>query len=774
MQSAFYGLATNADAALEAAQANLSPRQKELESLERFALGTQYDGRPSWWTADVPLWERAPCIVYLQTKGAIQSNTDLVLGEARFPVVTSNPGEDDSKADGLDPDESKDVDRAIRELCDRVRFRSVSRQVLEHGQQAKSAAGIFGAREGHPFIEVVRSRWCEPKFDVRRRVTELEIRYPYIKWEKQLDGKWKLSAKLYRRVINAASDTTFEPIPAPKDGREPAPDAWVPDEARTVKHKLGFCPVVWYAHMRECSTVEDYDGEAIHQNITDEIQGLDFALSQKHRAALFCGDPQVIELGVEPGYNPSQQTGRQASVPSSRSGGMPGANNATTGSYGGGSQAVRVKSPGTSWQYPNENTKVEYLTLEKGALGELDDHCADLRNKIAESLQVVVLDPQNLKLAAAISGKAIEQLRSRQFDRCDQIRDDISSGWILPAVKMLLRVAIKARVALPSVLKVMDALAKFADDDINSPLLLVKWPNGYLAPDPADEQIIVQTAVQAKKEGIATKRMAVEKVARIFGVDSVDQAVDALDEEEALGAQKRQAEMAAGLGALHGPPDAASDEGADPDSGATGGNTPPAPSSVGGGGSDLPKTPAIPKTTPSAHTKPQSKPKTGAAPARAAATLAAPHERGSEPNGAIAETVYRMLLEDYRPEDIAWVRAAQWTGPNEVPLESIDFSGRDDWNASDEPDRVQHFADKIANEGFVKPIVLVSEPNDDRFVIVDGHHRALAYEQLEQSPMAYVASVGTVTGPWSDMHSSQRKKKDAQPRETGGARNPPS
>ena len=174
MQSSLYGQADNAEEAIQAANANLSPRQRELETLERFANGTQYEGRANWWNPDVPLWDKAPCIVYLQTKGAIQSNTDLVLGERGFPVITSNPGEDDSEAEGLDKDQSKDVDRAIRELSDRVRFRSVSRQALEHGQQAKSVAGVVGTREGHPFIEIVRSRWCEPQFDVNRRVTQLE------------------------------------------------------------------------------------------------------------------------------------------------------------------------------------------------------------------------------------------------------------------------------------------------------------------------------------------------------------------------------------------------------------------------------------------------------------------------------------------------------------------------------------------------------------------------------------------------------------------------
>ena len=322
-------------------------------------------------------------------------------------------------------------------------------------------------------------------------------------------------------------------IEAPKDGREPSAGAWVPDPTRTVEHKLGYCPVVWYAHMRECSTVNDYDGEAIHQHILPAIEGLDFALSQKHRAVLSCGDPQIIEAGVEPGYNPSGATGT-ISVPSTPNGGSPSSGNAQTGSYAQtGGKKGRVKSPGLVWQYPDKDTKVTYLTLAPGAIEALDSHCADLRNKNAESLQVVVLDPQNLKLAAAISGKAIEQLRARQFDRCDQIRDDVGTGWLLPAIKMLLRVSLSAKIALPSVKKAAAALAKFVEDDISSPMLFLRWPKGYVAPDPADEQLIVTTAVAAKESGAITRRMLLQKIAPIYSIDDLAQAEEALDEEKA-------------------------------------------------------------------------------------------------------------------------------------------------------------------------------------------------------------------------------------------------
>jgi hypothetical protein len=60
--------------------------------------------------------------------------------------------------------------------------------------------------------------------------------------------------------------------------------------------------------------------------------------------------------------------------------------------------------------------------------------------------------------------------------------------------------------------------------------------------------------------------------------------------------------------------------------------------------------------------------------------------------------------------------------------------------------------------------VLVNEPNNNKLIVVDGHHRLLAYEKLGQPAMAYIASVGTITGPWSTMHSSQRNPAKKKPK----------
>ena len=127
-----------------------------------------------------------------------------------------------------------------------------------------------------------------------------------------------------------------------------------------------------------------------------------------------------------------------------------------------------------------------------------------------------------------------------------------------------------------------------------------------------------------------------------------------------------------------------------------------------------------------------------------------------------AQVVYDLLAEDYNDKDIQWVLNVPWMGPMEVPLTSIDFSNQSNWQASAEPDKVDKFADMISDEGFSKPIILVNNPaNDNKMMVVDGHHRALAYQQNGQPVQAYVGQVGSNDGPWSKLHSKQVGSKQA-------------
>ena len=549
--------------AVKALEANMSPRAQHMATLERYVDGTQYAGLPDWFSDEKPLWERAPCIVYPIVRSAIASNADLLLGESRFPAVA---------VDGLEPgEESEAVEAVLAKLVQQARLKAVSREVFSAAQGTGSACAIFGLRGGRLFVDVTKARWCEVELDVDGAVRRLEIQYPYLTVE-SVAGQRRVVAKAYRRVIDATSDTTYVPAEARVDA---AAIQWVVDEKRTVAHGLGFCPVVWYAHMRGCPIVGDVDGHALHEHLTDEIRAHDFALSQRHRAALYTGDPQWTETGVEPGYNPTGSV-RRAEVPASisgRPGEKPHAAYVSRGPRG----KARKKSPGVVWQYEDPNVQVKLHTLPGDALEALDKHARDLRIKLAESLGVVFLDPETMPAATTISGRALEALKARQIDRCDSYRADFGDRFLLPAMGMLLRIAWKAQLAVAGLEIVDRIVAKVGEQwSWHIPPLGLAWGR-YFRLDADEEAKHVDLVIKAKDGGVTTTRAAVEKLRAVFDIKDVDAYLEELEEEKAS-AMKRQQQIAADMmkaGAIDDDDgDAADDEAEDDDGGAEPGTKP--------------------------------------------------------------------------------------------------------------------------------------------------------------------------------------------------------
>lgn len=456
------------EGATEAAQifrANTSPRYRRLEWLESWVEGTQYADRTcDWFDDDAPLWERRPCVVYRAVELAICSYQDLIFGETRFPAFSSRPGEDEQDDEaGLEEEASKLLDRFIAKHHKLSSFSAYCREGLAAAMGCGTAVGLHGVRAGKPFAELVPAKWCTPELNLEGAVERLEIRYPYVEEYKNADGKWAVRVKLYRRVIDAVSDTTYFPALATEEGTEPN---WKADPAQTVQHDLGFCPVVWYAFMKGCQPVNVIDGKAIHAKATDEIAQHDIARSQWHRCALL-SEPQIAEIGVEPGYSPTDE-GRTAGVPSTEFGGPLPHGTKATGFYlaGGSQEPARKKGPGYVWQYPSDKTKVEVLTMGKDALEAQHTNVSDLRLKVQEELCVVFLDPENIKFAATTSGKALEAIKQKQIDRCGIYRDDIAERFLQPSIDLQLRIAAKLQESLrvPLIKKVLPILAKFSAD----------------------------------------------------------------------------------------------------------------------------------------------------------------------------------------------------------------------------------------------------------------------------------------------------------------------
>lgn len=82
------------------------------------------------------------------------------------------------------------------------------------------------------------------------------------------------------------------------------------------------------------------------------------------------------------------------------------------------------------------------------------------------------------------------------------------------------------------------------------PSLSLRW-GAYSKLDADEQQKLVDLAVKAKDSGIATTRMAVEKVAGVFGIENVDAVMDAIEEEATKKAAKDLEQTTAEQQAMH-------------------------------------------------------------------------------------------------------------------------------------------------------------------------------------------------------------------------------
>ena len=503
--------------------ANLSPRYWRLDRFERYVTGTQYEGRQDWFAprVETPLLERKPCVVYPIVDTAIHSHISFAMGEETFPEVNTYPEEGafDPRFNLNEP-ESHALHEFIEAAWDQAKMKKVARELLHYAMQCGTAVAIVSVKKGRICIDTTKAKWCTPTFEAGV-LTQLEIKYPYLSSYQEPDGRWAKRVLIYRRIIDAEKDVTYKPLLASETGLTDEADFKI---ATKIEHGLGFCPVVWYKFMSECDGVDDHDGHPIHEHILEQLDGLNFALSQKHRAALYATDPQIVEVGVMKDEDPGA-TGRKA-----RAAVLPGERGGYIGAVN--LEQARKKGPGIVWRYEDPNVKVSMLTLPGDALKAADDNAVDMLAKIKDSLFYNPINVQEMD-ANAWSGAALKQLARVQVEYCDMVRMDFGDGCLMPLTNMILRVCLaKEGVFLPGIKQVRKFIARYLiDGEWYDPPFELSWPE-YFKLTSADLKSEVEAAVALLGAGVITKETAVKAVSKFYDIDSVEEYVKGLESGE--------------------------------------------------------------------------------------------------------------------------------------------------------------------------------------------------------------------------------------------------
>jgi hypothetical protein len=119
------------------------------------------------------------------------------------------------------------------------------------------------------------------------------------------------------------------------------------------------------------------------------------------------------------------------------------------------------------------------------------------------------------------------------------------------------------------------------------------------------------------------------------------------------------------------------------------------------------------------------------------------------------QAVKLQTLDDYPSSAIGWMSKLDWDWPHAVPLNDIDFSNKASWNAQANQDKIEIFKKKITR-GVLKPAILVKPKGETKYVVVDGHHRALTCLELNRPLLAWTSNAPEHDGPWDIMHDQQK------------------
>lgn len=471
----------------------------------------------------VPLKQRRPSAPYRLAKIIVESFTNLLFGENRFPQISSEDGDDKTE------DFSQTLARVGKLPLKMIQARNLG--------GAMGTVGLsWSFYRGKPRFEVHNAKhlfvhaWEDRVQLVPRHVTEV---YPFYKvqWNgKEFAKVWYW----FRRDWTPDWDVVFDDV-LMLPGKEPE---WSVNRDKSTRHDDGVCHLEWIQNLPsdEIDGLPDYDG------LYENFDMMDLLKSVVMRGATLNLDP-TLKLKLDPEIV-------------SRMGIRKGSDN-----------ALVVGKDGDA----------EYLELGGSSITAGNDLIAQERRGILETAQCIVPDPNEVA-SQGVSSVTIKALYAPMLSKADILRDQY--GTPMERVLSKMTRAARAKLQTAVVVKVEDTgeerdaefvlnlppkvtrepktdpvTGKPTGEDVvhreprqpgDSDGLTLNWPP-YFLPTP-DDQSKVATTLQVATGGKAflSKQTATEMGARAFGVDPTEERrrLDSQREED----KAEMAEMAPGIG----------------------------------------------------------------------------------------------------------------------------------------------------------------------------------------------------------------------------------
>lgn len=447
------------------------PRDKDfpdrtfrLQVLQRVLNGALYDELPNAFHEEkngsgeyIPLRDRRPCVRSNLCRTVVDDSVSLLFSEGHFPTIELK-------------DEGQKT--AIKKLTKEIRLNAVMIDAATRGSVG-SVAILFKVLGERVFLETMSTEFLTPQWNPKAPDTLLGVTEKYKTTGQALrdngysipDDELKASF-WFQRTWDDTAETWFAPWKVADDGnKKPAVD-----DTKTVRHELGFVPVVWIRNLPGGDAVDGlptFPDEAIDTQIE-----IDYQLSQAGRGLKYTSDPTL--LIKEPAYGDNGPT-------------VKGAANALIVSQEGDAKLLEISGTGAT---------------------AVLDYVKHLREIALEVMHGNQTSPE--KMSSVQSGRAMEIAQQALVNLADRLRISYGEGAILEIVGMIVKASKKIALQFKSGEKV-------GDFDANEEISL-RWPDWFES-TLNDLQARANTVKTLCDAGLLSRETAIKILAADYDID---------------------------------------------------------------------------------------------------------------------------------------------------------------------------------------------------------------------------------------------------------------
>jgi hypothetical protein len=444
--------------------ADFPERTRRLGILARVLDGTIYDALPYEFHEErgaggdyIPLRSRRPSVRYPLARIVVDDSLSLVFSDGHFPSFDC-------------PDTNTRA--ALTAIAAESNLNAVMAEAALRGSVGSVAIQmrVLGRRV---FFRVLPSLYLTPVWDPQAPDTLLSITERY-----KVDGATLAAGGQdiddlqaiywFQRTWDATCETWFIPTPV----AEGPPRAI--DETRTVRHALGFVPIVWVKNLPGGPDGPDgIDGACTFRPAVETSLEIDYQLSQAGRGLKYSSDPTLL-IREPAGFDGDL---------------VRGAANALIVSEKGDARLLEINGTAAA-------AVIEYVrTLREMALEGVHGNRANAD-----------------RLTAAQSGRALEMLNQGLIWLADNLRVSYG-GALLGLARMVLRASSLYKLtAFGADLPQLDPTARVS----------LRWPRWY-PPTALETQQDATTLVSLTGAGIISRETALASVADLYGVENISE-----------------------------------------------------------------------------------------------------------------------------------------------------------------------------------------------------------------------------------------------------------